>query len=77
MDHCSRGDHSIHPVIHLIEPSSKSEEVIVETLDVPPEIDPKMEKEGIFLSTFCRMVLVPLVMGHGTLPHRHHVLWRA
>jgi predicted permease len=40
----------------------KSEEVIVQNPDVPPEIDPKMEKRGIFLSIFCRMVLVPLVM---------------
>jgi predicted permease len=40
----------------------KSEEVIVYTPDAPPEIDPNMEKRGIFLSIFCRMVLVPLVM---------------
>jgi hypothetical protein len=40
----------------------KSEEIIVQTPDVPPEIDPKMEKRGIFLAIFCRMFLVPLVM---------------
>jgi predicted permease len=40
----------------------KSEEVIVHTPNVPPEIDPKMENRGIFLAIFCRMVLVPLLM---------------
>ena len=40
----------------------REEDVIAQNPEVPSQIDPKMEKKGIFLAVFCRMVLVPVLM---------------
>jgi auxin efflux carrier family protein len=35
---------------------------VIEDPSIPPQVDPKMERRGIFLALLCRMALVPITM---------------